>query len=299
MATIQKVLAEIEGSYALGIIFKDFPRRIYAVRKDSPLIVAVGEDEAFIASDVPAILKYTKNYYLLDENEIAVLDDGKVEFFDVHGMPVEKERLVADFDMEAAEKGGYAHFMLKEIHEQPTAIKTTITPRIVDGMPNLEECGLTYDRLKGYNNIFVVACGTAMHAGLVGKYVLEKIGRIPVTVDMASEFRYRDPIIAKGDLVILVSQSGETADTLAALRMAKERGAETLSIVNVKGSSIARESDMVLYTHAGPEISVASTKAYIVQLSVFYLLSFAIAYAHRSYLKRGVHETYSRASERS
>ena len=258
----------------------DFPRRIYAVRKDSPLIVAVGEDEAFIASDVPAILKYTKNYYLLDENEIAVLDDGKVEFFDVHGMPVEKEMLVADFDMEAAEKGGYAHFMLKEIHEQPTAIKTTITPRIVDGMPNLEECGLTYDRLKGYNNIFVVACGTAMHAGLVGKYVLEKIGRIPVTVDMASEFRYRDPIIAKGDLVILVSQSGETADTLAALRMAKERGAETLSIVNVKGSSIARESDMVLYTHAGPEISVASTKAYIVQLSVFYLLSFAIAYAH-------------------
>ena len=276
MATIQKVLAEIEGSYALGIIFKDFPRRIYAVRKDSPLIVAVGEDEAFIASDVPAILKYTKNYYLLDENEIAVLDDGKVEFFDVHGMPVEKEMLVADFDMEAAEKGGYAHFMLKEIHEQPTAIKTTITPRIVDGMPNLEECGLTYDRLKGYNNIFVVACGTAMHAGLVGKYVLEKIGRIPVTVDI----RYRDPIIAKGDLVILVSQSGETADTLAALRMAKERGAETLSIVNVKGSSIARESDMVLYTHAGPEISVASTKAYIVQLSVFYLLSFAIAYAH-------------------
>ena len=278
--TVAKVLAEIEGSYALGIIFKDFPRKIYAVRKDSPLIVAVGEDEAFIASDVPAILKYTKNYYLLDENEIAVLDDGKVEFFDVHGMPVEKEMLVADFDMEAAEKGGYAHFMLKEIHEQPTAIKTTITPRIVDGMPNLEECGLTYDRLKGYNNIFVVACGTAMHAGLVGKYVLEKIGRIPVTVDMASEFRYRDPIIAKGDLVILVSQSGETADTLAALRMAKERGAETLSIVNVKGSSIARESDMVLYTHAGPEISVASTKAYIVQLSVFYLLSFAIAYAH-------------------
>ena len=276
MATIQKVLAEIEGSYALGIIFKDFPRRIYAVRKDSPLIVAVGEDEAFIASDVPAILKYTKNYYLLDENEIAVLDDGKVEFFDVHGMPVEKEMLVADFDMEAAEKGGYAHFMLKEIREQPTAIKTTITPRIVDGMPNLEECGLTYDRLKGYNNIFVVACGTAMHAGLVGKYVLEKIGRIPVTVDMASEFRYRDPIIAKGDLVILVSQSGETADTLAALRMAKERGAETLSIVNVKGSSIARESDMVLYTHAGPEISVASTKAYIVQLSVFYLLSLSL-----------------------
>ena len=249
--------------------------------EDIAVRVALGADEQ------RAVIAIRRRFGFGDEQTVridavacAVLDDGKVEFFDVHGMPVEKEMLVADFDMEAAEKGGYAHFMLKEIHEQPTAIKTTITPRIVDGMPNLEECGLTYDRLKGYNNIFVVACGTAMHAGLVGKYVLEKIGRIPVTVDMASEFRYRDPIIAKGDLVILVSQSGETADTLAALRMAKERGAETLSIVNVKGSSIARESDMVLYTHAGPEISVASTKAYIVQLSVFYLLSFAIAYAH-------------------
>ena len=277
MATIQKVLAEIEGSYALGIIFKDFPRRIYAVRKDSPLIVAVGEDEAFIASDVPAILKYTKNYYLLDENEIAVLDDGKVEFFDVHGIPVEKEMLVADFDMEAAEKGGYAHFMLKEIHEQPTAIKTTITPRIVDGMPNLEECGLTYDRLKGYNNIFVVACGTAMHAGLVGKYVLEKIGRIPVTVDMASEFRYRRPILDKNGLVIVVSQSGETADTLAALREAKNQGVKTLGIVNVVGSSIAREADSVFYTLAGPEISVATTKAYSAQLIAGYVLSIQFA----------------------
>ena len=279
MATIQKVLAEIEGSYALGIIFKDFPRRIYAVRKDSPLIVAVGEDEAFIASDVPAILKYTKNYYLLDENEIAVLDDGKVEFFDVHGMPVEKEMLVADFDMEAAEKGGYAHFMLKEIHEQPTAIKTTITPRIVDGMPNLEECGLTYDRLKGYNNIFVVACGTAMHAGLVGKYVLEKIGRVPVTVDMASEFRYRQMKLAKNSLAIIISQSGETADSLAALRLCKEKGVKTLGIVNVVGSSIAREADNVFYTLAGPEISVATTKAYSCQLVAAYLLAMQFAKA--------------------
>ena len=279
MATIQKVLAEIEGSYALGIIFKDFPRRIYAVRKDSPLIVAVGEDEAFIASDVPAILKYTKNYYLLDENEIAVLDDGKVEFFDVHGMPVEKEMLVADFDMEAAEKGGYAHFMLKEIHEQPTAIKTTITPRIVDGMPNLEECGLTYDRLKGYNNIFVVACGTAMHAGLVGKYVLEKIGRVPVTVDMASEFRYRQMKLAKNSLAIIISQSGETSDTLAALKLAKSRGVPVLAIVNVVGSSIARAADYVMYTYAGPEIAVASTKAYMVQMCVLYLFALRLAYA--------------------
>ena len=279
MVTIQKVLAEIEGSYALGILFKDFPNRIYAVRKDSPLIVAVGEDEAFIASDVPAILKYTKNYYLLNQDEIVILDDGKVSFFDAHGMSVEKEMLVADFDMEAAEKGGYAHFMLKEINEQPTAIKTTITPRIIDGMPNLEECGMTYDRLKNYDNIFVVACGTAMHAGLVGKYIIEKLARVNVTVDVASEFRYRNPILSDKDLVILVSQSGETADTLEALRLSKSKGADTLSIVNVKGSSIARESDMVLYTHAGPEISVASTKAYIVQLSVFYLISFALAYA--------------------
>ena len=165
------------------------------------------------------------------------------------------------FDMEAAEKGGYAHFMLKEIHEQPTAIKTTITPRIVDGMPNLEECGLTYDRLKGYNNIFVVACGTAMHAGLVGKYVLEKIGRVPVTVDMASEFRYRQMKLAKNSLAIIISQSGETADSLAALRLCKEKGVKTLGIVNVVGSSIAREADNVFYTLAGPEISVATTKA--------------------------------------
>lgn len=278
--TIKRVLDEIEGSYALGIMFKDYPERIYAVRKDSPLIVAVGDNESFIASDVPAILQYTKKYYLLDQDEIAVLDKHGVEFYDDHGLPIKKEQLIADFDMEAAEKGGFAHFMLKEIHEQPTAVRTTITPRISDSMPNLEECGMTYDRLKNYNNIFVVACGTAMHAGLVGKYVIEKIARVPVTVDVASEFRYRDPILTDKDLVILVSQSGETADTLEALRLAKRNGADTLAIVNVKGSSIARDSDMVIYTHAGPEISVASTKAYMVQLAVFYLIAFSIAYAH-------------------
>ncbi|MBQ8107492.1 MAG: glutamine--fructose-6-phosphate transaminase (isomerizing) [Ruminococcus sp.] len=277
---IQKVLADIEGSYALGIMFKDYPNRIYAVRKDSPLIVAVGENEAFIASDVPAILKYTKKYYLLEQDEIAVLDDGRVAFYDPHGAPIKKELLVADFDEEAAMKGNYPHFMIKEIHDQPTAVKTTITPRISNGLPDLTECGMTYDRLRGYNNIFVVACGTAMHAGLVGKYVIERLARISVTVDVASEFRYRDPILTDKDLVILVSQSGETADTLEALRLAKKNGADTLSIVNVKGSSIARESDMVLYTHAGPEISVASTKAYMVQLSVFYLIAFALAYAN-------------------
>lgn len=279
MAAIQKVLGEIEGSYALGMMFKDFPNRVYAVRKDSPLIVGVGEDEAFIASDVPAIIKYTRNYYLIDQDEIVVLDDGKAGIYDIHGMPVDKELMTADWDMEAAEKGGYPHFMLKEIHDQPTAIKTTITPRINEGMPDLSECGMTLEKLSGYQNIFVVACGTAMHAGLVGKYVIEQLARVPVTVDVASEFRYRNPILSDKDLVIVVSQSGETADTLEALRLSQNVGADTLAIVNVKGSSIAREADMVLYTHAGPEISVASTKAYIVQIAVFYLIAFELAFA--------------------
>ena len=179
----------------------------------------------------------------------------------------------------SAEKGGYEHFMLKEIHEQPTAIKTTTAPRILNGMPNLEECGITYDMLAKFQRIYIVACGTAMHAGVVGKYAIEGLARVPVIVDIASEFRYRNPIIDENDLVILISQSGETADTLAALKLAKQMGAKTLSVVNVKGSSIARESDMVIYTHAGPEISVASTKAYSVQLSVMYLFAFSMAYA--------------------
>lgn len=280
LETISKVLSEIEGSYALGILFKDFPEVIYAVRKDSPMVVGVGDNESFIASDVPAILKYTNKYYLLDENEIVTLSVNGIKITDVHGAEVEKKLNVADWDLEAAEKGGYEHFMLKEITEQPTAIKTTITPRIVDGMPTLDECGLTLEKLKGYENIFVVACGTAMHAGIVGKYIIEKLARIPVTVDVASEFRYRNPILTERDLVILVSQSGETADTLEALRISKTLGADTLSIVNVKGSSIARESDMVIYTHAGPEISVASTKAYMVQIAVFYLLAFELAYSN-------------------
>lgn len=282
MEAIEKVISEIEGSYALGIMFRDFPDCIFAVRKDSPLIVGVGEDEAFIASDVPAILKYTKDYYLLEHNEIVRLKDGKAEIFDKHGMPLEKELMTADWDMESAEKGGYPHFMLKEISEQPTAIKTTITPRINDGMPDLSECGMTEEKLSSYENIFVVACGTAMHAGLVGKYVIEQLARIPVNVDVASEFRYRNPILSDKDLVILVSQSGETADTLEALRLSKNVGADTLAIVNVKGSSIAREADMVIYTHAGPEISVASTKAYSVQIAVFYLLAFELAYAKQA-----------------
>lgn len=277
--TIIKVLKEIEGSYGLGIMFADFPEKIFAVRKDSPLIVGVGEEENFIASDVPAILKYTRNYYLIEQNEIVTLSKDEVVIQDIHGDVIEKELKFADWDEESAEKGGYEHYMLKEIHEQPTALKTTIMPRILEGMPFLEECGITMDMLKLYNKIFIVACGTAMHAGMVGKYLIERIARVDVTVDIASEFRYRNPIISSKDLVILISQSGETADTKAVLRLAKEHRATTLSIVNVKGSSIARESDFVIYTHAGPEISVASTKAYTVQLSIMYLLTFQLAYA--------------------
>lgn len=279
LEAIERATQELEGSYALGIIFKEFPDRLYAVRKESPLIVGVGKDESFIASDVTAILKYTKDYYLLETDEIAVLSNDGIEVYNVHGEKIEKELKTADWDMDAAEKCGYEHFMMKEIFEQPTAIKTTITPRITDGMPNLEECGITPEYLRSVKRIFVTACGTAMHAGIVGKYVIEKLARVPVIVDIASEFRYRDPIIDEGDLVIVISQSGETADSLAAMRLAKKMGAKTLAIVNAKGSSIAREADMLIYTHAGPEIAVASTKAYMVQIAVMYLLAFELAYA--------------------
>ncbi len=279
LETIDDVMAELKGSFALGIMFKDFPDRIYAVRRESPLIVGVAENECFIASDVPAILKYTRDYYLLDHDEIATLTKDGVTFVDEHLDPVEKELKTADWDMEAAEKGGYPHFMIKEIHEQPTAIRTTIMPRIKDGLPCLEECGITTDTIKDFKNITIVACGTAMHAGMVGKYVIEDLARVPVNVDIASEFRYRNPIINKGDLVIVISQSGETADSLAALRLAKSKGAKTLAIVNAKGSSIAREADMLIYTLAGPEIAVASTKAYITQLAVVYLFAFELALA--------------------
>lgn len=277
--TIAKVIGEIKGSYALGIIFRDFPDTVYAVRKDSPLIVGSGEGENFIASDVPAIIHYTRDYYLLDTNDIAVVKKDSIRFYDVHKNEIYKDINTADWDVDAAEKGGYEHFMLKEIHEQPTAVKTTITPRIQEHMPDFTAEGFDKDKLKSYNNIYIVACGTAMHAGMVGKYVIEKLVRVPVNVDIASEFRYRDPLIGEGDLMIVISQSGETADTKAALKLAKERGAKVLAIVNVKGSSIAREADMVLYTHAGPEISVASTKAFSVQMAVMYLLAFEMAYA--------------------
>ncbi len=279
ITTIDKVMGEVTGSFALGIMFAEFPDRIYAVRRESPLIVGVADGESFIASDVTAILQYTKNYYLLEHDEIATLTRDSVSFVDKYLNPIEKELKVADWDREAAQKAGYPHFMIKEINEQPTAISTTVNPRIRGGLPNLDECGLTLDILKDLKSITVVACGTAMHAGMVGKYVIEDIARVPVNVDIASEFRYRNPIIGEGDLVIIISQSGETADSLAALRLSKQRGAKVLAIVNAKGSSIAREADMVIYTLAGPEIAVASTKAYITQISVMYLFAFELALA--------------------
>lgn len=279
LKAITDTIKELSGSFALGIVFADFKDTVYAVRRESPLIVGVAQGESFIASDVPAILEYTRNYYLLEHNEIAKLTNDGVEFFDKHRRPITKEMKIADWDMDAAKKGDYPHFMIKEIYEQPSAIKATINPRIKDGMPCLEECGITIDKIKKFKHIFIVACGTAMHAGMVGKYVIESLARVPVTVDIASEFRYREPLVGEGDLVIIISQSGETADSRAAMNLAKDLGASTLAIVNAMGSSIAREADMLIYTHAGPEISVASTKAYIVQVSVMYLFAFELAYA--------------------
>ncbi len=274
---IKRVLHRVHGSYALGMIFKDHPDQIFAVRKDSPLIVGLGTDENFIASDIPAILRYTKNYYLLEENEIVTLSDQNVLIQNLDGEMLTKEVFTAKWDLEAAEKGGFPHFMLKEIFEQPEALRKTISPRLKNGLPEFELDLLQQDAVNRYQKIHIVACGTAMHAGMVGKALFEKWTRIPTDVAIASEFRYNDPILSKEDLVIIVSQSGETADTLAALRLAKQRGVPTLAIVNVVGSSIAREADGVLYTWAGPEIAVASTKAYTVQISMFYLLAFHFA----------------------
>lgn len=280
--TIIKTIADIEGAYALGIMFREHKNRLFAARKESPLIVGKGNGEMFIASDVTAILEYTREYYLLEPGEIADITADGVKFYDIHKNRIEKELQTADWDISAAEKGGYAHFMLKEICEQPDALKKTITPRIKDGMPDFSECGLTDEKLRNYHHIYIVGCGSAMHAGMVGKYVIEKLARTPVVVDIASEFRYRDPLLAPDDLVVIISQSGETADTKAALELANSIGADTLAIVNVVGSSIAREAKMVMYTLAGPEISVCSTKAYMVQAAFMYLLAFRVAYARNA-----------------
>lgn len=272
-----RVISKVEGSYALGILCEDDPEQLFAVRKDSPLIVGLGKNENFIASDVPAILNKTRDIYRLRDNEIVVLKRGGVTVYNTDKEIVPKEPEHIDWDVSAAEKGGYEHFMAKEIMEQPKAIRDTISPRIKNGKIVLDNITLTAEQIKSFSKIFIVACGSAYHVGMVAKYVLEAMTRIPVEVDVASEFRYRCPIIDEKVLVIIISQSGETADSLAALREAKRLGARTLSIVNVVGSSIANDSDDVMYTWAGPEIAVATTKAYSTQLAVVYLLSIYLA----------------------
>ena len=279
LEAVTATIAELEGAYSLSIIFREHKDKIYAVRKESPLIVGTGKGEMFIASDMTAILEYTREYYLPEAGEIAEVDKDGVTFYDIHGNVLEKELNTAEWDVTAAQKGGFEHFMLKEIHEQPAALKNTLTPRIADGMPSFEECGLTDDMLRNYRNVFIVGCGSAMHAGMVGKYVIEEIARTPVIVDIASEFQYRNPLITKDDLLVIISQSGETADTLSALKLGKRIGADTLAAVNVAGSSIDREAKMSVKTLAGPEISVCSTKAYMVQCAFMYMFALRLAFA--------------------
>nr|WP_296482002.1 glutamine--fructose-6-phosphate transaminase (isomerizing) [uncultured Acetatifactor sp.] len=281
LETIIKVLQRVEGSYALGIMFADHPGEIYAARKDSPLIVGCNDAGCFIASDVPAILKYTRTVYYLDNQEVVVLRGDSLSFYSMDEEEVEKESATIDWDADAAEKAGYEHFMLKEMYEQPRTIVDTISPRVRDRNGEkdifIEELNMTDDALSAIRKIHIVACGSAYHAGVTGKYVLEGLARIPVEVDLASEFRYRNPLLEEGCMVIVISQSGETADTLAALRESKEKGFQVLGIVNVVGSSIAREADACLYTWAGPEIAVATTKAYSAQLAALYLLAMKLA----------------------
>ena len=279
LQALHEALGMVRGSYALAVLFKDFPDTIFAVKKESPLIVGWGEGENFVASDIPALLKYTRDYSVLEEGDLAVVTAQGIRFYNAFGEPVERQRLTADWDQEAAEKGGYPHFMLKEINEQPAAITATVSPRVEDGLPDLRIPELTDERLRSIRTVHLVACGTAMHAGMVGKVAIETLARVPAEVDIASEFRYRNPILNKDDLVIIISQSGETSDTLAALKLAKSRGVPVLAIVNVVGSSIARAADYILYTYAGPEIAVASTKAYVVQMCVLYLFALRLAYA--------------------
>ena len=279
LQALHEALGMVRGSYALAVLFRDRPDTIFAVKRESPLIVGWGEGENFVASDIPALLKYTRRYSVLEEGDMAVCTAEGIRFYNEFAEPVQRPVLTADWDMEAAEKGGYPHFMLKEINEQPTAITATVSPRVEDGMPDLRIPQLTDEVLRGIGTVHLVGCGTAMHAGMVGKAAIETLARVPAEVDIASEFRYRDPILNPNDLVIIISQSGETSDTLAALKLAKSRGVPVLAIVNVVGSSIARAADYVLYTYAGPEIAVASTKAYMVQLCVLYLFALRLAYA--------------------
>lgn len=273
LEAVTKVLHRVEGSYALGILFADCPDQIFAARKDSPLIVGQNEDGCFIASDVPAILKYTRKVYYVDNQEVVRLRADHMHFYTVDEEETQKTPVTIEWDASAAEKAGYEHFMLKEMYEQPKTVTDTLLPRIKDNDIVIEELNMSDEEIRAVKKIHIVACGSAYHAGVTGKYVIEGLARIPVEVDLASEFRYRDPILEEGAMVIVISQSGETADTLAALRESKKRGFPVLGIVNVVGSSIAREADNVMYTWAGPEIAVATTKAYSAQLIALYLLA--------------------------
>lgn len=274
---INHAIIRIRGSYALVMMFKEYPEEIYVARKDSPMILGVADGESYIASDVPAILKYTRNVYYIGNLEMARVRKGEITFYNLDGDEIEKEQKIIEWDAEAAEKGGYEHFMMKEIHEQPKVVADTLNSVLKDGEIDLSGVGLSAEEIKNISEIQIVACGSAYHVGMVGQYVIEDLARIPVRVELASEFRYRNPILDKNMLVIIVSQSGETADSLAALREAKLRGIKTLGIVNVVGSSIAREADNVFYTLAGPEISVATTKAYSTQLIAMYTLAVQFA----------------------
>ena len=276
--TLIRVIGRIRGSYALGILCSDHPDQLVAVRKDSPLIIGLGDGENYIASDIPAVLEHTRDYYLLQDNEIAILKADSVELLDLNKNPVHHDVYTVTYDISAAEKGGYEYFMMKEIMEQPRAMRTCIGSRLTEnGEVKLDKIRLTEEQIRNIGRIHIVACGSAWHAGIVAKYVIEEMTRIPVEVDLASEFRYRRPILSRNDLCITISQSGETADTLAALREARANDVHVLSIVNAVGSSIARESDDVLYTMAGPEIAVATTKGYSTQLAVIYLIALKFA----------------------
>ena len=276
---INHAMVRIRGSYALAVLFKDYPGEIYAARKDSPMIIGTRDGEQFLASDVPAILKYTRKVYYVGNLELARLTPQGVTFYNLDGDEISKEPVEILWDAEAAEKGGYAHFMMKEIHEQPKAVADTLHSVLKDGSLTLEKTGLTPEEIRGFHQVWVIGCGSAYHVGVAAQYVLEDLARMPVRVELASEFRYRDALLPENTLVIVVSQSGETADSLAALRQAKEQGAKTLAIVNVVGSTIAREADHVFYTLAGPEIAVATTKAYSAQLLAVYVLAVVFAQA--------------------
>ena len=290
---INRTMVRVRGSYAIAVMFKEYPNEIWVARKDSPMIIGQNEDGLYLASDVPAILKYTKNVYYIDNLQAACLKKDKVVFYDLNGDEIQKEMKEIKWDVRAAEKEGYEHFMIKEINEQPEVIKKTINSYINENIIDLSKTGLTKEELKNFKQIYIVACGSAYHVGVCAQYIIEDIAKIPVRVEIASEFRYRKPILDKNGLVIIISQSGETADSLAALREAKRQNIKTLGIINVVGSSIAREADYVLYTLAGPEIAVATTKAFSTQLIATYLFAIELAYIKRKITKNYYQELIS------